>query len=163
MKGTRSMRVFFVFFLALLGCRTRAPARDPAVPASSTLAPRPWTLAFLQEAALVADEIRIEGPEDLLTHVAIRQDPEAVTYSTKTTPEGLLQELSVRPDLVGSVEIRTQLDNWALAALQRLIVLQRPGEVPVTLRATGNVVWIPADGSAERRGATLGFQGLRGK
>ena len=142
-------------------CRERRP--EPTTEDSPALrfAARDWTRAFLQEGVLVADEIHLEGPEDLLSHVAIQQDPEAIEYSTRTVTTGLLQELSARPEI--GVEVRAQLDAWSLAALRRMTILQRPGEVPITLRAVGNAVWLAADGSGERRGETLVFQGVRGK
>ncbi len=149
--------------LALLAaCRTRpADEGEPDPSGEEPSAAPPWTRAFQEEAALVADEIRIEGPHDLLDHVAIRQDPELIEYHTRTTTEGLLQELSVRPG-VGRVEIRAQLDAWALAAFRRLVVLQRPGEVPVSVRASGDAAWFSATGT-ERRESTLAFQGRRGQ
>jgi hypothetical protein len=114
----------------------------------------------MRDAALIADEIVIEGPADLLDHVAIAQDPEVFAYVTRTTSEGLLQELTVKPGF-GPVEIRAQLDAWALAATRRLVVLQRPAEVPVLVRATGNAVWLASDGSPERREPSLSFRGER--
>lgn len=141
----------------LAACRTRTP---DAPPPENALVPRPWTRAFEREAVLVADEIRIEGPEDLLTHVAIVQDPEAVQYETKTVTEGLQQELVVKPGAFG--QIRAQLDGWSLAATRRMVILQRPGEVPVVVRAAGNVLWARTDGSEERRESRLEFRGQRG-
>jgi len=144
-----------------LACRT-ATRREPVVSeAAAWRAPGEWTQAFMQEALLVADEIHIEGPSDLLSHVAIQQDPEAVEYTTRTVSAGLLQELRSRPEL--GVEVRAQLDAWSLAGFRSMTILQRPGEVDVTLRAVGNAVWIAADGSGERRENTLVFQGVRGK
>jgi len=142
-----------------LACRAPEPSGshltlDPAPPPA-----RAWTSAFLKESVLVADEIVIEGPHDLIDHVALRQDEETTVYSTKTVPEGLLQELSARPEM--GVEVRAQLDVWSLAAFRKITVLQRPGEVPVTVRARGNAYW--SDGSNERRQAELVFQGVHGK
>lgn len=149
---------FFAFVLACQG---------PEKPESSlTLAPpappaRAWTGAFLREAVLVADQILIEGPHDLIDHVVLRQDEETTAYATKTIPEGLWQELVARPEM--GVEVRAQLDAWSLAAFQRITVLQRPGEVPVTVRALGHAYWAAVDGSGERREESLVFQGLHGK
>ncbi len=158
MRAITRLRILPALLLALLACRTR-PVREES---GSTGPPLPWTLAFQKEAALVADEIRVEGPQDLLGHVAIRQDPDVIDYHMETTPAGLLQELRVKPD-AGAVAIQAQLDAWSLAAFRRLVVLQRPGEVPVTVRALGNAAWIPAQGNGERRAESLTFQGVRGK
>jgi hypothetical protein len=141
-----------------LACRRdKEPAQLPGTPPP----PRAWTQAFMKEAILVADEIHLEGPEDLLEHVVIRQDPEAIEYSTRTVESGLFQELRARPEM--GVEIRAQLDAWSLAAVRRMTVLQRPGEVPVTVRGQGNAVWVAADGSERRDEASVVFQGLRGR
>lgn len=128
---------------------------EPAPP------PRDWTQAFLREAVLVADEIVIEGPVGLVEHVALRQDEESTVYTTTTLPEGFFQELLARPE--SGLEVRAQLDGWALAAFRRITVLERPGEVPVTLRARGNAYWAAADGSGERRQPELVFQGRLGE
>jgi hypothetical protein len=59
----------------------------------------------------------------------------------------------VRPQF--GVEIQAQIDAWTLAAWKRMVILQRPGEVPVTIRAQGSAVWAAAGGSGERREDTL--------
>jgi hypothetical protein len=148
--------------LSLAACRSEAPP-EPAGPL--TLEPakppaRAWTSAFLKEAVLIADEIVIEGPFDLIEHVALRQDEKSTVYSTKTVPEGLLQELSAKPE--AGVEVRAQLDGWALAAIRKITVLQRPGDVPVTVRASGDAFFAPGDGGPERREPALVFQGRHG-
>lgn len=109
----------------------------------------------------MADEIVIEGPSDLIDHVVLRPDPETNVYTSKTTTAGLLQELSARAET--RLEVRGQLDAWSLAAFQKITVLQRPGDVPVTVRARGNAYWAQADGSGERRQDQLVFQGVRGQ
>ena len=154
----------------LLACTLLIPAlacRGPQEPGSTlVLEPRasparPWTGAFLREAVLVAEEIVIEGPSDLIDHVVLRQDEETTVYTTKTIPAGLWQELAARPEM--GVEVRAQLDAWSLAAFRRITVLQRPGDVPVTVRAVGRAFWSAADGSDERRAENLAFQGLHGR
>ena len=146
--------------LCLVPACTREVRREP-IEARAAPPVRAWTQAFQHEAALVADQITIEGPADLLTHIAIQQDPEAIEYTTRTVAEGLFQELRSRPEF--RVEIRAQLDAWSIAALQRMTVLQRPGDAPVIVRATGNVVWMAGDGSGERREQTLVFEGRPGR
>jgi len=143
------------------GCVTTVEPVGP-VPASGPKAPAlPWTQRFMTPAVLVADRILIEGPPDLLDHVAIRQEPELFRYTTETTAEGLRQEV-VRLPTAGGSEIRAQLDTWSLGALQTLVVLQRPGEVAVTVRAVGNAVCIPTGGAeVEQRAAQLEFRGER--
>jgi hypothetical protein len=146
--------------LALAGAcqRERAPETPPA---EAPLAPRAWTSAFQSSAVLVADEIFIEGPPDLVDHVALRQDHETTVYATKTVTEGLRQELAARPEL--GVEVRGQLDAWSLAALRKITVLIRPGEVPVTVRAQGNAFWSAADGGGEKRDSQLVFRGVHAR
>ncbi len=148
--------------LALAAACQREREPEPA-PVRSSVPPVPtvWTEAFRREAVLVADEIVIEGPADLIDHMVLRPDPDTSVYSTKTIPAGLLQELSALP--ATRMEVRGQLDAWSLAAFRKITVLQRPGEVPVTVRALGNAYWAAADGSGERRQDQLVFQGLRGQ
>jgi hypothetical protein len=148
-----------VLSLCAFACRQVEP-RDASAPTVLGRPTRAWTEAFMKEAVLTADAISIEGPSDLLDHVAIRQDPEAIQYETRTVPEGLLQELVARPEL--GVEIQVQLDAWTLAAFRRVTILQRPGEVPVTIRAQGSALWARVDGSGERRDDALEFHGVHG-
>lgn len=143
-----------------LACREVKPEPLQAV-ASAPPPPPAWTSAFQREAVLVADEIVVEGPPGLIEHVVLRADPETNVYTTKTVTQGLLQELGARPE--ARMEVRGQLDAWSLAAFRKITVLQRPGEVPVTVRASGNVYWAAADGSGERRQDQLVFQGVRGQ
>jgi hypothetical protein len=157
------LRLPAVTLLCALALACQGPQAPPAGLVLEPAAPpaRPWTQAFRQACVLVADEIVIEGPFDLIDHVVLRQDEETTAYTTKTIPEGLWQELVARPQM--GVEVRAQLDGWSLAALRRITVLQRPGEVPVTVRARGKVFWAAADGSGERRAEELAFQGLPGR
>src|SRR5262249_37818946 len=144
MKPLRSQAFVYAFALGLaLACRT-THAPPPRTEARAAAA-RAFTTAFQKPAVLVADEIQIEGPPDLGGHGALRQDPEITTYTTKTVPEGLRQELGALPD--SHVEVHGQLDAWSLAAFRRIVVLQRPGDVPVSVTARGNAYWAEADGS----------------
>jgi hypothetical protein len=156
----RFLLASLVVLLATSCKRERTPEPAPQLPDAAPLA-RDWTRAFQHEAVLVADEIVIEGPADLIDHVALRADKETNVYSTKTITEGLLQELVALPD--SRIEVRGQLDAWSLAAFRRITVLQRPGEVPVTVRARGKAYWSAADGSGERRAEELVFQGVHGR
>lgn len=149
--------------LALCCACGGARAGEPKVPAADALLARgPWTRAFRAPAVLIADEIRVEGPDDLLAHFASLQDPGTTTYSSRTTDEGLLQETVMQPG-VGGAEITAQLDGWELHALRRLVVLQRFTDAPVTVRGSGNAYWASASGAGERRGEMLVFHGERGE
>jgi hypothetical protein len=150
----------FVVLLTIACLRERAPESAQA-PADAAPLAREWTRAFQREAVLVADEIVIEGPSDLIDHVALQADVGTNVYTTKTVTAGLLQELVARSE--SGVEVRGQLDAWSLGAFRRITVLQRPGEVPVTIRARGKAYWAAADGSGERRAEELVFQGVRGR
>ncbi|NOT31750.1 MAG: hypothetical protein HOP15_14995 [Planctomycetes bacterium] len=163
MRSIRIRSTTLVAFLSLcLGLTPACLRTAKPEPAGSTPpVPAGWTDAFRQEAVLVADEIVIEGPSDLIDHVVLRPDPETNVYTSKTISAGLLQELSARAET--RLEVRGQLDAWSLAAFQKITVLQRPGDVPVTVRARGNAYWAPADGSDERRQDQLVFQGVRGQ
>jgi hypothetical protein len=161
------MRTAFLAFapplLALfaLACQ-RAHAGGPALELEPIQLPsRSWTSAFQRPAVLVADELFIEGPPDLVDHIALRQDEETTVYATKTVSAGLRQELAARPEL--GVEVRGQLDAWSLAAVRKITVLIRPGEAPVTVRARGSAFWSAADGSAEKRDDELVFHGPHGR
>ena len=140
----------------LAGCRT-VDKPDPA-PRDLGVRPVAWTEAFLKSAVLIGDEITIEGPPGLLQHVVIRQDPESYEFVAKTTKDGLRQEYALKPGVQG-VEIRGQIDAWVLAALRKLVVLERPGPVPVLVHASGSAAWIPADGVGEKRDSLLVFRG----
>jgi len=146
--------------LALAAC---ASSPDPAPQPPAPVVPRaPWTTAFADAAILLAEEIVVEGPDDLLEHfVNVRADG-LYEHSTRTTEYGRLLETRLAEGVHGA-EIRAYLDAWELVAMRKLTVLQRPGEVAVTVRARGKAWWSPADGSGERRGDDLAFRGARGE
>ena len=121
---------------------------------------RPWTKAFEVPAVLIANDVRIEGPDDLLEHVVVMHDAAGLQHDTKTVPQGLLQVTVVDPRR--PQEINAHLDGLQIVALRRLEVLQRPGEVPVRVRATGKAFWSTSDGAQEKRGESLEFLGRRG-
>ncbi len=139
------------------GKRPGASQLDPDGLRARRLAPKPFPAAFQKEAILVADRISIEGPKDLLEHIALRTDSESFEHSMKTTERGLLQSLRRKPDVEG-VDVRCQLDGWQIAALEQLVILQRPGEVAITIIADGNAAYLPTDGTPERREPRLTFQ-----
>lgn len=161
--------------LVFLACGSTDPAPDdPAqsgigdVVARPGSAPAPWTREFRDEAVLIANKITIEGPADLLDHMVVRQEPGVIEMDQETVTEGLLQRVRRLPQ-AGAGEIRAWLDQWSLVALHELVILQRPGEVPVRVIAEGKAAWLPvqeAEGVsklAERRSERLVFTGERGR
>lgn len=124
----------------------------------------PFPDRYMRNTLLVADQIVIEGPKGLLDHVALGQDDVLLDYAVETLPAGFRQILSKK---AGSdyVEIRAGLDAWEITALERVMVLERPGDVPVRIIAAGNV-WFrsldargPVDGGpVERRAERLEFR-----
>lgn len=156
----------FTLALTLCGCAAPDSTGQPPPPVADSAdakapAVRPWTTAFLPEAHLVADVIEIEGPDDLLNHIALRQGAD-VQLETKTVTEGLRQTLTPATGS-GGIELRAQLDNLTLVAFRKLVVLRRPGDLPVRVEAKGNVWWARADGSEERREDKLEILGEHGK
>jgi hypothetical protein len=125
---------------------------------------KPWPETFGREAFLLADQIVIKGPYGLLEHVALGRDPESLDYSAKTIPEGFRQILK-RKDPRNYVEIRCQLDNWTLVALDSILVLESAAGGEVQVVAAGNAVWRstdelgPLSGDQEQRADKLVFRG----
>lgn len=122
----------------------------------------PWTEAFRGRKALLADVVKIEGPEGLISHAVARADNDVHLRSVRTTQEGLLQEYRVRTDAVASqhtTAIRGQLDDWQIMALRRLIILERPGLATVRVEAQGDVFWRDPGTGEEERGDRLEWVG----
>jgi hypothetical protein len=169
MRLARPLHVFLIFALGACGApsnsadsggKTKAGSRDaPNTPAEPPVV-LPWTLEFQEEAVLVADDVRIEGPPGLRDHIAVVQDLEIQDYVEKTLPEGFLREARLKTG-VGGFGIRAQLDNLTIAATKRLRILERPGEVPITIEARGEAVWTNTKTKAERRGDFLTLVGAR--
>lgn len=129
-------------------------SEGPPVP----LVPRPWTVAFRSPALIVAEKVHIEGPRGLLDHVATRAEDGFHSYVAETLPEGFQQRFEVlRPET--GVELRAWLDNYEIVVLRELVLLERPGDVEVSLRAEGDAYWRDLAGDAERRGPLLRFTG----
>ncbi|MEE8468258.1 MAG: hypothetical protein V3T22_07370 [Planctomycetota bacterium] len=140
---------------------TSAPSDAPELTAAQArerarvqLSSKPWTDTFQATAMLLADRIRIEGPVGLVNHVVVRGDDALFRRTNETLPEGFLQRTVPLRTTTESTDqtylVRGQLDAWQLTALVELVVLERPGDVPVTVIAEGHVVWRDRDG-AERR------------
>lgn len=137
-----------------------APAPDPnAPPPTDALAPKPWTDRFMKPAALVALDVRIEGPKGLLEHIATVQDPAVLDLEVKTTSAGLLQTITFKPGAAGGSEIRAQLDQLAIAALRKLTILERPGPVDVLVVASGDAFWQEKGTDKELRSPTVRLEG----
>lgn len=122
------------------------------------LEPTPWTDAFEEPAVLLAEVVTIEGPIGLLEHSAITQGADT-DYAVQTIPEGLLQEALVKGDDPVGAGIRAQLDGLQVMALKQIRILQRPGDVDITVVAKGDAYWKQAATGAEQRGDRLSFVG----
>ena len=142
-------------------------AQERAIEAPSTgstaddpLTPAPWTGAFTETAVMLAGTIYVEGPQGLLEHVAARVDDAYFQRATETTDQGFLQTI-VRPS-ESVPEIRVRLDRWTMAAVSRVVILERFDDCPVTVVATGDAIWRDVDGTISRS-ARLEFVGHIGQ
>ncbi|MFT5731678.1 MAG: hypothetical protein ACJAZN_002544 [Planctomycetota bacterium] len=107
-------------------------------------APAPWTGSFTSTAVMLAHTFRIEGPEGLLEHVVASSDDEFYERSVEMTPDGLMQIIRrLGPEVP---EIRVQLDGWTLAAFDRVTIVERVGDSPVRVIASGEALWRDANG-----------------
>jgi hypothetical protein len=136
-----------------------AAAPDPNAPPPADMAAakaKPWTDRFLAPGVLVADEVRIEGPKPLLEHVVTR--PEAGAHETRlqTIPAGLEQTIVVRSP---GADIRGQIDQLAISALRRVVILERPGAGDVLVTAIGDVYWKDGQTGKETRAQSLRIEG----
>lgn len=131
-------------------------AEVPRTPQANRV--RPWTGRFQNESVLLADEIHIEGPKGLLEHVVSVQDPARVEYVVKTTPSGLRQTTRLRED-GQPAQIDAQIDAWRLVAFRRLVVLEKPGDVPVRLRGVGRAIHRDGDTGARTEQNVLEYVG----
>ena len=85
---------------------------------------------------------------------------EAFQRATETTDQGFLQTI-VRPS-ESVPEIRVRLDRWTMAAVSRVVILERFDDCPVTVVATGDAIWRDVDGTISRS-ARLEFVGHIGQ
>ena len=130
------------------------PAEAPTEPEV-----RPWTEAFMRKSALVADRVEIRGPRGLLDHTVVQQDPENFTHETSTRPDGFWQRTAIRPDRDIYDPIRAQLDAMQIMALREVVLLERPGQVPVEVIAHGEVYWHDVGSGREKRGDRVVIEG----
>lgn len=118
--------------------------------------PKPWTDAFGQKAVIVAEHVRIEGPDGLLDHIAVSADD--AFYERTVSHEGTtLTQVTLR--LGDEVPIiRGQLDQWQIAAFRRITVIEHLEPCDVTVVATGDASLRDPLGK-EERGETLRWVG----
>jgi hypothetical protein len=144
-----------------IACRTVARRATGilclALVAASAWEARPWTKRFQEPAAIVAEVIHISGPKGLLDHVVTADSPDT-TYIVKTTKDGLLQERTAREGLE-FVKILTQVDQWRIVGTQKVVILERPGRVPVVVEARGNAYYNDEDLAFPEQGESLRFVG----
>jgi hypothetical protein len=117
--------------------------------------PAAWTQEFLRPATLLADRIRIEGPQGLLDHLVVRSDDQYFLRTAKATAAGLLQVTRARSSAGGEL-VGAQLDRWQLRAFEEISVLVNPALTSVRVVAEGDAFWRTPDGK-EKRGARLAF------
>lgn len=108
-------------------------------------APKPWTGAFSETAVMLADTVRIEGPEGLLDHVAAASDDQYYERTAEVTAEGFRQTIRrLGPD---APEIRVRIDRWTMAAAQRVVILENVKACEVTIVAAGQALWRDVNGN----------------
>jgi hypothetical protein len=135
-----------------------APAPDPNDgPPVNRIVQKPWTDRFFTTGALIARDVRVEGPDGLLEHVVATQDLSRMDVAQKTTPDGLLQVITLHQVGEGE-ELRAQLDNLAIVCTRSLTILERPGPVSVVVVASGDA-FLQEKGAPEQRGQTLRIEG----
>lgn len=151
-----------VLLLVLAACgSTRSDTRNTADDAKAGDTPdvlKPWTDRFQRLTHLVADEIRVEGPDGLLAHLATRTDANAHKKIERVTTQGFLMEITLEPE-AAPLEIRAYLDRFELVAMKKLVVLERPGPVDVVVLALGDVFLKDGESEAAQRAPTLRIEG----
>lgn len=120
------------------------PAETADDAAATSFGPPEWTGAFEKTAVMVARSFHIEGPAGLLDHVVASSDDALYDRSVELTPDGLMQVIERPSEDVR--EIRVQLDAWKLAALERVVILERATDGPVHIIADGEAIWRDTDG-----------------
>jgi hypothetical protein len=135
---------------------TGTTAADAAAASEELDQPKPWTDAFGQKAVIVAEHVRIEGPDGLLDHVVVSADD--AFYERAVTHDGAtLTQITMR--LSNDVPIiRAQLDQWQIAAFRQVTVIERAEPCDVAVVATGDASLRDPLGM-EERGETLRWMG----
>jgi len=164
MTTLRSTILALGLLAGLVGCTTPTENStetdlDPtgeAVP--DPMVRKPWTTTFSEPALLFANTVHIEGPRGLMDHFAARTVDEYHSYAAETLPEGFRQVFRVeRPE--AGVELRAYLDALEIVVIDELVVLERPGEHDVIVRAVGEVYWRETNSGREQRAAQLSLSG----
>lgn len=123
---------------------SEAPSAESAREVPDFFAPKPWTGAFTETAVMLADTVRIEGPEGLLDHVASASDDEFYERTAEVTADGFRQTIRrLGPE---SPEIRVRIDRWTMAATQRVVILENVNAREVTVIAGGEALWRDVNG-----------------
>ena len=162
-KHTNTLALLTLFCAALVSCTstgdadTQETSIDSGPP--SPLVQHAWTTEFEQPTLLFADRVYIEGPRGLLDHFAARAVEEYHSYEAETVPDGFRQTYKVVRPTAG-VELRAYLDALELVVMNDLVVIERPGELDVVVRATGNVYWRNSSTGEEHRASQLNFTGV---
>jgi hypothetical protein len=164
--SVRSVPIALLLLAA--GCTSSSPTSHDESPGKAAAAEPearpmpdamlPWTDAFQQSAVLLANEVRVEGPQGLIAHIATVSNSEQLDRVEKATPDGFLQVVRPKEGIHG-VEIKAQLDRLTIVALERLTVLERPGAKAVIVDAKGEVFWQDLESKAEKRGEALRLEG----
>ena len=117
----------------------------------------PWTEAFMKAGVLFADDISIEGPQGMIKHAGLRIEPEIHDSTTRTTKDGFLQEVHLKPGSEG--EVRAILDHWEVVAFRRITLLERVGPCDVKVHARGGARFVDLETKQEQNGEALNFEG----
>lgn len=117
-----------------------------------------WTTEFMRRRLVVANDVRITGPQGLRNHLATRFDPNQTRRHEETTPEGYLQVYTQKPG--ATQQLATYLDKLEIHSTGRLTVLEQPGEVNVVVVASGDVYFVDLDSHDEQRVPTLKLTGI---
>ena len=157
----RSNVVALASLALLAACQPSKQSAAPKVETTETELAGPvikaWTEAFSRKSMLFADEIVVDGPQGIIDRTALRIDPDTNDSTTRTTKDGLRQELRLKPGAPG--ELHAFLDNWELVGFQRIVILERVAPCDVHVRASGDARYVDLTTQAEQTGAELLFEG----
>ena len=124
-----------------------ATPSDASSRVAQSLTPTPWTTRFEEGATVVADHVRIEGPDGLLEHVVVRADDR---YFDRQVKHGETTLTQITTRLGNEVpEIRAYLDKWTFAAFQKVTVVEHLADVPVSVTAVGGASFRDLNGTLE--------------
>ncbi len=153
-------RTALILTALLCSCVSSEPATDAALGAGPAAPPEvvAWRTAFDEVAVMIADVVHIEGPKGLVDHIATRPVAGHHVQNLETFPKGFLHTIvALEPGV--SLEIQAALDQLQIAALRQLTILERPGDLPVTVSATGNVFYQRSGEAEAQRGPSLKLVG----